>query len=123
MLILKIHLLTVVLSLAGFIFRGILMLNGSAMLKKKWLKIAPHVNDTILLVSAILLVRQTGLYPLEQPWLMAKIIGLLVYIGLGMMAFRFGKTRKQKLLAWMGAIAVFAYICGLAITKSLTLGM
>jgi len=37
MLILKIHLLTVVLSLAGFIFRGILMLNGSAMLKKKWL--------------------------------------------------------------------------------------
>jgi uncharacterized membrane protein SirB2 len=123
MLILKIHLLTVVLSLAGFIFRGILMLNGSAMLKKKWLKIAPHVNDTILLVSAILLVRQTGHYPLEQPWLMAKIIGLLVYIGLGMMAFRFGKTRKQKLLAWMGAIAVFAYICGLAITKSLTLGM
>ena len=123
MLILKIHLLTVVLSLAGFIFRGILMLNGSAMLKKKWLKIAPHINDTILLVSAILLVRQTGLYPLEQPWLMAKIIGLLVYIGLGMMAFRFGKTRKQKLLAWMGAIAVFAYICGLAITKSLTLGM
>lgn len=123
MLILKIHLLTVVLSLAGFIFRGILMLNGSAMLKKKWLKIAPHVNDTILLVSAILLVRQTGLYPLEQPWLMAKIIGLLVYIGLGMMAFRFGKTRNQKLLAWMGAIAVFAYICGLAITKSLTLGM
>ena len=123
MLILKIHLLTVVLSLAGFIFRGILMLNGSPMLKKKWLKIAPHVNDTILLVSAILLVRQTGLYPLEQPWLMAKIIGLLVYIGLGMMAFRFGKTRKQKLLAWMGAIAVFAYICGLAITKSLTLGM
>ena len=123
MLILKIHLLTVVLSLAGFIFRGILMLNGSAMLKKKWLKIAPHVNDTSLLVSAILLVRQTGLYPLEQPWLMAKIIGLLVYIGLGMMAFRFGKTRKQKLLAWMGAIAVFAYICGLAITKSITLGM
>jgi uncharacterized membrane protein SirB2 len=123
MLILKIHLLTVVLSLAGFIFRGILMLNGSAMLKKKWLKIAPHVNDTILLVSAILLVRQTGLYPLEQPWLMAKIIGLLVYIGLGMMAFRFGKTRNQKLLAWMGAIAVFAYICGLAITKSLSLGM
>lgn len=123
MLILKIHLLTVVLSLAGFIFRGILMLNGSAMLKKKWLKIAPHVNDTILLVSAILLVRQTGLYPLEQPWLMAKIIGLLVYIGLGMMAFRFGKTRNQRLLAWMGAIAVFAYICGLAITKSLTLGI
>lgn len=123
MLILKIHLLTVVLSLAGFIFRGILMLNGSAMLKKKWLKIAPHVNDTILLVSAILLVRQTGLYPLEQPWLMAKIIGLLVYIGLGMMAFRFGKTRNQKLLAWIGAIAVFAYICGLAITKSLSLGM
>ena len=123
MLILKIHLLTVVLSLAGFIFRGILMLNGSAMLQKKWLKIAPHVNDTILLVSAILLVRQTGLYPLEQPWLMAKIIGLLVYIGLGMMAFRFGKTHKQKLLAWIGAIAVFAYICGLAITKSLTLGM
>lgn len=123
MLILKIHVITVVLSIAGFIFRGVLMLGNSPMLKKKWLKIAPHVNDTILLVSAILLVTQTGMYPTEQPWLMAKIIGLLVYIGLGMMAFRFAKSRTQKIIAWLGAILVFGYIYGLAVTKSLTLGM
>lgn len=123
MLILKIHVITVLLSIAGFIFRGLLMLGNSPMLQKKWLKIAPHVNDTILLVSAILLVTKTGMYPTEQPWLMAKIIGLLVYIGLGMMAFRFGKTRNQKVIAWVGAILVFGYMYGLAVTKSLTLGM
>lgn len=123
MLILKIHMLTVLLSISGFIFRGFLLFSGSSMMKKKWIKIAPHVNDTILLVSAITLIFQNSLFPTEQPWLMAKIIGLLVYIGLGMVAFRFGKTRTQRMLAWLGAIAVFAYIYGLAVTKQVSLGL
>ena len=123
MLILKIHVLTVILSISGFIFRGFLLFSGSPMMKKKWIKIAPHVNDTILLISAITLVFQRNLFPTEQPWLMAKIIGLLVYIGLGMVAFRFGKTRNQRMLAWLGAIVVFAYIIGLAVTKQIGLGL
>jgi uncharacterized membrane protein SirB2 len=123
MLILKIHMLTVLLSISGFIFRGFLLFSGSSMRNKKWIKIAPHVNDTILLISAITLIFQRSLFPTEQPWLMAKIIGLLVYIGLGMVAFRFGKTRNQRMLAWLGAIAVFAYIYGLAVTKQVSLGL
>ena len=123
MLVLTIHVLTVLISISGFIFRGYLLFSGSSMFRKKWIKIVPHVNDTILLISAITLVYKTGFFPMEQPWLMAKLIGLIVYIGLGMVAFRFGKTRNQKMLAWVGAIIVFAYILGLAVTKQVTLGL
>jgi len=123
MLVLTIHVLTVLISISGFIFRGYLLFSGSSMFREKWVKIVPHVNDTILLISAITLVYKTGFFPMEQPWLMAKLIGLIVYIGLGMVAFRFGKTRNQKMLAWVGAIIVFAYILGLAVTKQVTLGL
>ena len=123
MLVLTIHVLTVLISISGFIFRGYLLFSDSSMFREKWVKIVPHVNDTILLISAITLVYKTGFFPMEQPWLMAKLIGLIVYIGLGMVAFRFGKTRNQKMLAWVGAIIVFAYILGLAVTKQVTLGL
>ena len=61
--------------------------------------------------------------PLEQPWLAMKILCLLVYIALGMIAFRFGKSRRQRMLAWLAAIVVYAYIVGLALTKQVSLGL
>ena len=45
------------------------------------------------------------------------------YIALGLVAFRFGRTRNQRMLAWLGGIVVFAYIVGLAITKQVFLGL
>jgi len=44
------------LSISGFIYRGILKLTTPEKLSKKWLKITPHIIDTILLASAIYLV-------------------------------------------------------------------
>ena len=55
-----IHLLTVAISLGFFVLRGVWMLSGSALLQKKWVKILPHIVDTLLLVSAIGLMFQIG---------------------------------------------------------------
>ncbi|QEY13475.1 SirB2 family protein [Cellvibrio sp. KY-YJ-3] len=111
------HLTFVVLSLLIFLVRGVLLFMNSSMLHKKLLKIAPHIINTIMLVSGIVLAVHLGMKPGEQPWLMAKIIGLVVFIILGVGAFKVSKPLGQKIL-WIDALVVFAYIISVAITKS-----
>ena len=113
-----IHLTCVALSFSGFFIRGIWMLQGSVKLKQRWVKITPHIVDTLLLASAVMLAVQWRLSPLEHAWLMAKIIGLLVYIGTGMVALRFGRSRNVRLTAWLFGLLTFLYIVSVALTKS-----
>lgn len=113
-----IHVICVVLSLSGFFVRGIWMMQGSPRLKQRWVKTAPHIIDTLLLISAIVLAVQWKLSPFEQPWLMAKIIALLVYIAAGMVALRFGSTMTIRVSAWLFGLVVFSYIVSVAISKS-----
>jgi uncharacterized membrane protein SirB2 len=56
--------------------------------------------------------------PLRQPWLIAKFTGLLVYILLGTIAIKRGKTMQIRLIALVAAVSAFAYIAGVAVTKS-----
>lgn len=118
-----VHVGSVILSFSLFFFRGIWLIQDSENLRQRWVKILPHINDTVLLVSAILLAIAIQQNPLEHAWLTAKISGLLVYIGLGMVAMRFGKTRKTRITAWVAALFVFAYIVLVALTKSPVLGV
>ncbi|MFV1983228.1 MAG: SirB2 family protein, partial [Thiohalomonadales bacterium] len=90
-----IHIAMAFLSISGFIIRGIWMMQQSDNLKEKWVKVLPHIIDTFLLLSALILAINLSINPLEQYWLMSKIIALFVYIGLGMVALRFGKTLLQ----------------------------
>jgi uncharacterized membrane protein SirB2 len=116
--VLAIHVATVMLSLFGFVLRGVLRFSGSDLINRKWLKIAPHIVDTVLIVSAITLLLQASLNPLNTPWLLAKIIALIIYIGLGLIAFRFASSRSVALWSWGVAIMVFCYILAVAVTKS-----
>jgi uncharacterized membrane protein SirB2 len=112
-----IHLTFVVLSLLAFFVRGIWLFMNSGMLGKKWVKILPHIISTILLVSGIALAVHLSMSPGSQPWLMAKIAGLIVYIGLGVAAFKVPNPNSRKLL-WVSALIVFAYIVSVAVTKN-----
>jgi uncharacterized membrane protein SirB2 len=113
-----IHVSTALLSISGFVARGILMMRGSALLQARWVKVLPHVNDTLLLASAIFLASQWGWAALQLPWLLAKIVALLVYIALGMVALRAGRTKAVRVLTWLAAVLVFAYIVAVARSKS-----
>ena len=118
-----IHVGSIILSYLLFLTRGIWMMQDSANLKQRWVKILPHIIDTVLLTSAIALAVSLQQNPLSDSWLSAKIVGLLLYICLGMVAMRFGKTRKTKIIAWVAAQCVFAYIVLVALTKSPTMGL
>lgn len=118
MLTLKIvHVSCVAASYSLFFLRGWWLLHDSPLMRQRWIKIAPHSVDSLLLASAIALAWQLGYSPANSPWLAAKIGALLIYIGLGMLAFRFGKTRGTRLAAWLCAQAVFFYIVAAAITR------
>ena len=112
-----IHQSAVVISFAGFFVRGVGMLNDATWLRHRAVKTLPHVVDTILIVSAVWLAWILRLTPANAPWIGAKIIGLLVYIAVGMVAFRFGRTKGVRASAWIGAMLVFGYIVSVAIAK------
>lgn len=113
-----IHVTTVVISISLFVLRGLWMIAGSALLRRRWVRVVPHVNDTLLLASAIALAVITYQYPLRHDWLTAKVIGLFVYIGLGMVALRRGRTKGTRITAWVLAMLVFAYIVTVALTRN-----
>ena len=112
-----IHVSAVTLSLAGFFARGVGMLAGATWVKSRVAKTLPHVVDTVLIVSAIALAWMLRLGPTNAPWIAAKIVGLLAYIALGMVALRFGRTKPVRGGAWVAALATFGYIVSVAITK------
>ncbi len=82
----------------------------------RWL---PHVIDTGLLISAISLAVWAGFNPIHQPWLAAKIVCLLLYIVLGSIALKRGKTQTIRIGAWLGAWLVVGYMVKLAVSKQL----
>ena len=113
-----VHVSAVAISFAGFVLRGIWKLSDSPWLVRRWVKITPHVVDTVLLASAIWLAILVRQYPGSHAWLTAKVIGLLVYIALGMVAMRYGTSRAQRFAAWLGALLVFGYIVAVAVTRN-----
>lgn len=105
------------LSGAFFLLRGVWMLRASPLLQQRWVRIAPHVIDTLLLASAFYLMFVSRQYPFAQPWLGAKVCALVLYIGLGTVALKRGRTAQVRALAFGGALLAFAYIAAVAVTR------
>ena len=113
-LIKLVHMSTAALSFSLFFLRGVWMLRAPARLQARWVRIVPHVIDTVLLTSAVTLAVWSRQYPIAQDWLTAKVVALFVYIALGMVALKRGRSRVVRALAWLGALAVFVYIVAVA---------
>ncbi len=113
----QVHAGLALISLVGFSIRGVWMMRRSPMLTRRWVRIAPHVVDTLLLLSGITLVFQYRLYPTEQPWLAAKLLALVVYIVVGSIALKRGRTRAIRVTAFFAALIVFAYMLAVANTR------
>ena len=118
LIIKNIHITCAVLSITGFVIRGIWLIRSSAWLQHRWVKRLPHVVDTLLLISALILVYQSAQYPFVQHWLTTKVLLLLLYILLGMLALRWGRTRRIRISAWVLAVMVYLNIVVVAITRS-----
>ena len=112
------HLTCVALSSFGFALRGVWMLGDSPMLTRRWVRVAPHVVDTLLLGSAIALAVSSSQYPFVDNWLTAKVLGLLVYIVCGTLALKRAKSKATRSVFLLAAVLAFAYIVSVALTRS-----
>ena len=112
-----VHVSAAALSISLFALRGTWMLHSPQRLAQRWVRIAPHVIDTILLASALWLAWQLGADG-TRGWLWAKVIALCAYIALGTVALKRGRTRRARIVAFAAALATFGYIVSVAVTKS-----
>lgn len=110
------HLMLVGISLALLLLRFALSLRGSAWLERKFLKVVPHVVDTLLLLSAIGMMLMISQYPFVTPWLTEKLIGVLAYIAMGFMALK-GRTLLLRCFGLAGALGWLLLLAKVAITK------
>jgi uncharacterized membrane protein SirB2 len=106
-----VHVTTVAASWLMFFVRGLWMLSGSPLLERRWVRVVPHVNDTVLLAAGVWMAALLRQYPGTHGWLTAKVIALVVYVGLGAVALR-----RRRLSAWIAAQIVFLYIVAVALT-------
>lgn len=115
MLLKHIHTSCAAISFVLFFLRGIWNFNDSPIMRQHWVKIVPHIVDTLLLASALGLVITIQQYPFTDAWLTAKFFGLVMYILLGSIALKHGRSKSIRISAWLAALAVFAYIVLVAV--------
>ncbi len=113
-----VHQASVVLSVSGFFARGLASFAGAAWARGRVARTLPHIVDTVLLGSALLMAWMLRLTPGAAPWLAAKIVGLLLYIALGILALRPGRPLALRVGAWMAALFTFGWIVSVALTKN-----
>lgn len=111
---LTLHLLFVVLSLGSFVGRMALTQFRPEMMQLKWVNIAPHAINGVLLLTGFSLAFS---YPGEHGWIAAKLVALLGYVGLGILALK--RTDVTRWYAFGGALLCFVYIAKVAVTKSI----
>ena len=111
------HIACVVISGSLFIYRYVRLSLCPDRPLPKALKVLPHINDTVLLSCAIGMLILIGLNPFSTPWLLAKIVALLVYIVLGAICMRSLPGSRRQTVSFVAAISVFAYILSVGLSK------
>ena len=110
------HLLFILISIISFVGRVILSETYPSLLQKKVVNIAPHIINTLLIISGVALIFQGGWLSISYGWIIAKIVALLIYIGLGIITLKQRGTNRW--LAFIGAMACLVYIGIVAVTKN-----
>ena len=111
------HILFAAISGLFFLVRGSWMVMESGMLQKRWVKVLPHVNDTLLLACGVTLSILSRQYPFVAGWLTVKVLLLIAYIVLGAIALKRGRTKSVRIVAFVAASACFLFIVSVAVTK------
>ncbi len=113
------HMIFILLSISSFVGRIYLAEKRPEMMELKWIKIGPHIINSLLLLTGFILVFQGSWLSGEYDWIVAKLIALLGYIGLGIVAIKSQGDLRWK--AFAGAIACFIYIVAVAVSKNIFL--
>ena len=111
------HVTCAAISVSGFVVRGMWMFTGSGLLRHKLTRVLPHAVDALLLLSALWLLVLSGQHPTGRDWLTAKLVAIVLYIVVGSVALKRGRTALMRASAFTVALGLFAYIAAVALAR------
>ncbi len=111
--LLQVHVACALISIALFLWRGLAMWIRRPVKQRFLRRTLPDSADTLFLASGVVMAFLLGVSPLEFEWLAAKVVGLLIYIVLGIVALRGGNMRVKR-ISFIAALCIFAYIAAVA---------
>jgi len=102
------HITTVWVTITLFIIRFYWRWRGSPLLMRTWVRVVPHINDTLLLVSGGSLIMLSGISPFRPDgrWLLDKMVLVVIYILFASVAL--GKRGRREKLRWLALICALA---------------
>lgn len=111
----SVHVLAVMASGGLFLLRGVLAQSGHG----AWARYAPvrylsYVVDTVLLTAALMLVTLLPSAVFGNGWLTAKLVLLVVYIALGVVALREASSPRRRSLCFVAALAAYGLMVSIA---------
>jgi len=114
----QLHIATVVFNICFFSLRFYWMLCHPALVQKRWVRRLSQFNDTMLLTAGIAMAVMSRQYPFDAPWLTAKLLVLILYILLGTMALRLGRSRRERIVYGLLALLSAGYIVSVALSRT-----
>lgn len=113
-----VHVLCVILSGSLFSLRGVLMIARSRFTNHVALRVLSYAIDTTLLTAALMLITMLHQYPFVQAWLTVKVLMLVVYIVLGVLALKRGRSRAVQISCFIAALLVYGFIVSVALAHA-----
>lgn len=111
------HMTLAVLSISLFTLRFIWTLANSSRLQAKWVKIAPHIIDTLLLTFGVVMAVQYSINPIEKLWLGEKLLAVVAYIFTGYFTLKLARNKPMQIIGYLGAMGWVMLIVRLAMTR------
>ena len=118
MLILKnIHMSLAAISVALFCLRFALLMTNANLLKNRWLKVVPHIIDTVLLLIGLVMMVKLALYPGQVDWMSEKLIAVVAYIFTGYYTLKLARNNMMRIFGFLGALGWIILVARIAMTK------
>lgn len=111
------HMTLAVISISLFTLRFIWLLTKSSKLSAKWVKIVPHIVDTLLLTVGVVMAVQYSMNPIEQLWLGEKLLAIVAYIFTGYYTLKLARNKAMQIIGYLGAMGWIMLIVRLAMTR------
>lgn len=111
------HMTLALISISLFTLRFFWTLTASKQLDKKWVKITPHIIDTLLFTIGLAMMFKLALNPFEQLWLGEKLIAIAAYIFTGYYTLKVARNRVMQVFGYLGAVGWFMLVARLAMSK------
>lgn len=109
-----VHIIAVLASGGLFFLRGLTLHLGGQWAMAPPLRYLSYSIDTMLLTAALMLATILHQFPFAHAWLTMKIVLLIAYVALGTYALKRGRTKRVRVLSWLAALLVYAFIISVA---------